>query len=212
MNNIIYICCSPSGKVYIGKTVKSFEERKREHLNNAFNENHACYDTKFFRAIRKYRDELEWSVLHENVENLNELEKEEIRKHDSFKSGYNSTLGGEGSLGREWRKETLELISQKAKERFKNKANHPMFGKTHSKEAKEKMSKADRETSEKSLTNLEKGRSLKAIFKVKTPEGIIEIEGQSALKSFLDSKDSSFWSLLKYGHSKGYELVERGHK
>lgn len=41
-------------------------------------------------------------------------------------------------------KEACKKISDKAKKRFKDKSNHPMFGRSHSEETKKKMSQANK--------------------------------------------------------------------
>lgn len=60
-----------------------------------------------------------------------------IKEKDSYKSGYNSTIGGEGSKGLKLSDEVKQHLSEIAKEREFN----PMFGKHHTDETKAKMSK-----------------------------------------------------------------------
>ena len=129
---IIYKATSPSGKVYIGQTIITLSRRKIKHYYRAFNKNDAGYNYKISCAIRKYGDSIEWIVLHHNIfiNNLNKLEIEEIKKHNSFNSGYNLSLGGKGSIGRIVSKETCEKIS---------KANE---GKKHSDKTRKKMSES----------------------------------------------------------------------
>lgn len=96
-------------KIYIGKTSKSLDSRKKEHLKNVKSNK----KTKFYNAIRKYGDELFlWEILTvcENEETLNKMEIFFITDYDSFKNGYNSTLGGDGG----------DTISMKSKEQKKN--------------------------------------------------------------------------------------------
>jgi group I intron endonuclease len=97
MTGIIYCYKSPSGKYYVGQT-KHEERRKKQHAHK----NNKCY--RFRKAIEKYGlENFEYEVLvRVNVEDrvklkevLNTLEKFYIKKFDSFKNGYNSTLGGE---------------------------------------------------------------------------------------------------------------------
>lgn len=95
---IIYKATSPSGKVYIGKTINSLEERKISHFEK-INSN-----TKFARALRKYPDQekWDWSILYKNIPE-NQLDIAEICTiyvYDSFYEGYNSTFGGDG--GNTW--------------------------------------------------------------------------------------------------------------
>lgn len=102
---------------------------------------------------------------------LNEKEKYYIEKYNSFKKGYNSTKGGiDGHLSKQTKnsiskslkghkmskltrkkftfkghhhtEENKVKFSNRQKERFKDKSKHPMFGRLHSKESKEKNSKS----------------------------------------------------------------------
>lgn len=83
-----------NGKVYIGKTIHTLNIRLRGHKNSMY-----TTDTKLTRAFRKYgfknfdADILEDSI---NDAELDALEIKYIKQYDSFKSGYNSTIGGDG--------------------------------------------------------------------------------------------------------------------
>ena len=114
---LIYKVTSPSGKVYIGKTVESLIRRKDKHISAAFNKNSLVYNTKFKRAIRKYGNALAWEILHDNIpgHRLNNLEITVISEYDSFRYGYNSTLGGEGHLGYKHTVETKAKMSRSRK-------------------------------------------------------------------------------------------------
>ena len=83
-------------KVYIGQS-RSIETRRKAHLNCSINVNYNGYDTKFYRALRKYGyTNFTFSVLEECLaEELNEKEKFYINKYNAFKNGYNSSIGGE---------------------------------------------------------------------------------------------------------------------
>lgn len=90
----------PSGKSYIGITMGSVESRFREHVRSS---NRGAPQT-INRAIRKYGAEAV-KVVTLAVSNtwgyLQLIEKNAIRVFGTFgKGGYNSTLGGEGVLGR----------------------------------------------------------------------------------------------------------------
>lgn len=102
---------------------------------------------------------------------LDDLETYYIKKYDTFHNGYNSTDGGfSGKLSEESRtkiseslkgrpmseltyqklcltgyphtEESKRKLSEKAKERFKDPSNHPMFGKHHTEETKHKISES----------------------------------------------------------------------
>jgi group I intron endonuclease len=148
---IIYKVVSPSGKVYIGQTIKTLSKRKTQHYSRAFNKNYVDYNYKIARAIRKYNDSLEWFILYENVpiDNLDELEMKEIEKHNSFNSGYNGTKGGDGTVGRIHSEETKKKISEllkgnKRSEETKKKLSKAHKGKKLSEEHKRKLSKSSR--------------------------------------------------------------------
>lgn len=130
---IIYKATSPSGKVYIGKTFKTLVQRKNQHYSRAFRENRS----KFDNAIRKYGDSLKWIILRDNIpeNSLSKLEIEEIKKHDSFHSGYNGTEGGDGGKGHFVSEETRKKLSKASK------GNKNMLGKYHSEKTKKIMSK-----------------------------------------------------------------------
>lgn len=80
-----------SGKCYVGQTIRTLEQRKREHLRKTIND-----DYKFGRALQKYpKDSWEWSILAEaDIEKLNDLERYFVKDLDSYKNGYNCNVGG----------------------------------------------------------------------------------------------------------------------
>jgi hypothetical protein len=53
MRGVIYKYTSPSGKSYIGQTVRE-DQRKKEHYYLAYCYENSKFDTKFYKAIRKY--------------------------------------------------------------------------------------------------------------------------------------------------------------
>lgn len=91
---LIYKINFPSGKVYIGQT-SNMNKRITDHLKEARNMN----DSKVYRAMRKYntnRDNFE--IIEQNIENKSIADEREvywISYYDSFKNGYNSTVGGD---------------------------------------------------------------------------------------------------------------------
>jgi hypothetical protein len=89
---IIYKISSPSGKVYVGQTVRSFEKRIRQHKSK-----HSCC-TYLKRAIQKYGDEMKYEIIEEDVpqEQLDEREIHWIKELNSIApTGYNCTTGGQ---------------------------------------------------------------------------------------------------------------------
>lgn len=79
-----------NGKSYVGITTRTLKQRFKEHCNA---------DSGIGRAIRKYgKENFKKEIIDyaDDNEELLELEIEHIKKYDSYKNGYNNTLGGEG--------------------------------------------------------------------------------------------------------------------
>ena len=128
-------------KYYVGQTVKTIEERagKDGRGYGAFNE--TC-NTKFANSIRKWGwNSFEYRILEEVYEeDLDELEKFYIEYFDSFKNGYNSTLGGEGARGHnpyvDKTKEEIEEIKEKIRISNKKHFQNPKARENRSETAK----------------------------------------------------------------------------
>jgi len=126
IKGLIYKVTSPSGRIYIGQTVKTLKRRKQMHESNARNKNSNNYNAKICKAIRKYGDNLNWEIIRENVniEDLGDLEEFYISEHDSFKNGYNGTpYRCAGFTGKKHSNKTKEIISK-----LRKGENNPMFG------------------------------------------------------------------------------------
>lgn len=124
-----------NNKIYIGQTRKSLEER-------AINGSNYKGSTYFYNAIKQYGwENFKGEVLEEvdSVEMANKREKFYINLYNSTNKdiGYNITSVGWNC---EMAEETKNIISEKAKERYKDKTKNPMYGKKHSEESLEKMS------------------------------------------------------------------------
>lgn len=124
-------------KVYIGQTSLTVEQRAQTDGNNY----KQC--PRFYNAIKKYGwDNFVVSIIDtaETPEMANELEIYYIALYRSTEEeyGYNISLGGlgKGSMS----EATREKISEKAKERYKDKTKNPMYGREHTEETKRKMS------------------------------------------------------------------------
>lgn len=93
MKGIIYkITNKVNGKSYIGQTRYTLEFRWRQHLHKRDN-------TYFHNAIKKYGpDNFQLEILEEcPFSSLNEREMFYIAKYNTFKDGYNLTIGGDGN-------------------------------------------------------------------------------------------------------------------
>ena len=121
-------------KVYIGKTTKVMENRRKDHLYKSSRGS----NTYFHKAITKYgKENFVWSVLEESSDEtvLFEKEKEYISKFRSNdpEYGYNLTVGGEGVSGR--------VIPAEENERRSKAVSAYLKGKPKSEETKEKIRK-----------------------------------------------------------------------
>lgn len=88
---IIYKITSPSGKVYVGQTIRSFEKRMQEHRDMKSK----CSAIR--NAIDKYGDEMKYEIIEENIpqEQLDERETNWINHFNSLTpNGYNLKTGG----------------------------------------------------------------------------------------------------------------------
>lgn len=96
---LIYLISNTvNGKTYVGQTVKRLKKRWIEHLCAA----RTGSKLPLHCAIRKYGDqafEVKELARATSFEELSALEQEWIARTDSFKRGYNCTVGGEGSHG-----------------------------------------------------------------------------------------------------------------
>ena len=87
---------SINGKVYVGYT-KDFTKRLHEHKQDS-----KRLSTKFYKAINKHGwDNFVCDILYQSldVNHIKQMEIYFISEHNSYRKGYNSTLGGEGKTG-----------------------------------------------------------------------------------------------------------------
>ena len=113
-SGLIYKVTSPSDKIYVGQTIKTLEERKQKHFECSKYVNPA-FNNKFYCAIRKYGFEnFKWEIVYNNVpvRFLNEYEIWTIDFYNSYKYGYNMTLGGTSIRGFRHSDETKEKWSK----------------------------------------------------------------------------------------------------
>ena len=83
-----------NNKIYIGKTEFSIDKRFKEHCSDAFKERNE--KRPLYSAMRKYGIEHFHIELIEETDSPEEREKYWIEQKQSFKNGYNATLGGDG--------------------------------------------------------------------------------------------------------------------
>lgn len=169
MVGTIYKLTSPSGKSYIGQTMDIGVRRRTFGNINAY-----YSGSRLDNAIKKYGpNAFEFTILiqicneskYELRRQLDELEIYYIEKYDTYKNGYNMTLGGSGSKGcfqTEESKKILRIkslgrpspmkgkhlsenIRKRLSEYAKNRVGekNPFYGKAHSNKTKEKISEAN---------------------------------------------------------------------
>ena len=138
---IVYIYTFPNGKKYIGQTKNTLAQR-------AGSKGHRYKGQLVYNAIEKYG----WNNIQKEIfkckskEEMDELEKQLILKYKTQDRnfGYNIEPGGyeSKSISEETRKK-LSLAHSGEKNYFYGKhyrgKDHPMFGKHHTEEAKQKM-------------------------------------------------------------------------
>lgn len=93
---IIYLATNiTNGKKYVGQTINTMIERKKDHLNKAFNQNSNIY---FHNALRKEKDFFIWQEIDtaSNLQELNSKEQFWISFYNSlYPNGYNLQPGGD---------------------------------------------------------------------------------------------------------------------
>ena len=83
-----------NGKIYIGKTERTVEERWQEHQRDRDKE--YCKNRPLYRAMNKYGIEHFHITMLEETNDPEERETYWIEQKQSFKYGYNATIGGDG--------------------------------------------------------------------------------------------------------------------
>ena len=107
MGYIYKVTNNINGKMYIGQTRRTIEQRWKQHIYDSFNNS---LDTSAFHcAIRKYGIEAFKIEQVEECDNeqLNNRETYWINYFDTFHNGYNLTTGGEHP----WKWESKEVLS-----------------------------------------------------------------------------------------------------
>lgn len=96
MGYIYKITNTINDKVYIGKTQRTIQERWQGHIKDSWNSKYQ--HRPLYRAFKKYGlNSFSIEIIEECENNqLNDKEKFWIKQYDSFKNGYNATLGGDG--------------------------------------------------------------------------------------------------------------------
>lgn len=104
-----------TGKSYVGFTKETIDVRWKQHIKMS-----RIKQNKFYNAINKYGvDDWEHIILVDTVPAFfkNEFERYWIEHLDSYKNGYNSTIGGEGGRDTPLSQDTKDKISKANKGR-----------------------------------------------------------------------------------------------
>lgn len=161
IEGIIYRYISPSGKSYIGQTTNEVYRRRMWFGKGRYTGGKSKID----RARKKYGpDNFIYEVLLRNqyssIEtatlDLNKWETYYIGYYNTYKNGYNSTLGGDGSRGYTPSVETLQKISKSLKGRkksndFGSKVSSSLKGVAKSVEHRKKLSESKKNSGHKIL-------------------------------------------------------------
>lgn len=119
----VYEFIFPNGKRYIGITMKKPKDRWRKGKGYS--------SPKIKNAIEKYGwDNIEKNILYSGltVEQASAMEQELISKYDTFRNGYNSSLGGDcAAYGMKHSQQTKDKISDYFRGRYVGEKN-PMYG------------------------------------------------------------------------------------
>jgi group I intron endonuclease len=169
IKNLIYKATSPSGKVYIGQTTKKLKIRVKDHFYGAFIENKTNLFSKAMRKYKDEikweilemlddnskldEREIYWIKSYNscdcnfgyngtnggknNYKNTSELSRKTLKEHNKDMSWRTPEVRAKiaaSNKGKEFSEEFRQKISEKTKGE-----KNGMFGKTHSKEALEKM-------------------------------------------------------------------------
>lgn len=124
-----------NGKIYVG-LAENIEERWKKHVRSLKKGKHC--NNHLQHTWNKYgKDSFTFEIVEIcDIENLNKREIFWIEQLDSFKNGYNLTIGGEGSWGRKHTAEAREKMS------IANKGNKIWLGRKHTPESLKKISVA----------------------------------------------------------------------
>ncbi len=162
--------CLVNGKSYVGFD-SAWPKRRIQHERYS-----GHLRGRFQLALRKHGIEsFEWTVVYRSTDGdhtLKVMEPHFIRVFSGYTHGYNSTLGGEGSLGYVATPEAREKISAKNKgkhrspksDETKKRMSEAQRGRRPSEEARRKMSEAVRppitEETRRKISETSRGRRL----------------------------------------------------
>lgn len=133
MRGIIYKYTSPSNKIYIGQATNEKQRRNtflklnKKYAGDKINNARIKYSPENFKYEILEEFDLDLDALKEQ---LNYYESYYIGFYDSYRNGYNMTLGGSDNTGYKMTKEQLEKHIKRMN------TNNPFKNKRHSEETK----------------------------------------------------------------------------
>lgn len=152
INGVIYLYTSPSGKHYIGQTTNQ-NLRRKKWFNMGSPYTSLDWKSKIDKARKKYGpNSFTYTILFQKEYisrkaaklELNILETYYIGLYDSYRAGYNSTIGGDSATGPTKHSEQTKAkmssshLGKKMTEQVKAKLSRALTGIKRSEEFKEK--------------------------------------------------------------------------
>lgn len=216
MNEVYLITNRVNGKRYVGITCRGYQERFKEHVNEAMNGS----TTILHNAIRKYGvDKFDLMILESNIEDTDIGNKEQyyIELYNTFYSsgiGYNMTEGGGGMSGYRHTEEAKQKISDSLKGRkyseIRNKKiQEAMTGREYKPEWREALSQS-RLGRFKGNENPFYGKqhseeTKKRVSEANTKHHVLQIDKSTdeVLRKFHNPKHAGTW-IVENGHSSGH--------
>lgn len=179
-NILIYkITNKINGKIYIGQTTRTLDERISEHKRHR-----QCI---VGRAFSKYGEENLLVEVIDYATNIDELNAKEIKWIEFYNCiipyGYNQCVGGKNTIGFHHREESKRKMSELKKQSYLGIGN-PFFGKTHSDEQRAKW-KEERKTTHKEYMQKAQKASIESI-KVK----VINLDTNEVFNSIKEAAES----------------------
>ncbi len=129
-----------NGKAYIGYTSLTMEERWKQHVSLSLQPSKATRKIKLWNAIRKYGPDLWGHEILLETKTQADAKATEIKlieDYNTFRWGYNMTIGGEGTCGFKHTNVSKQVMSKLKVGRYEG-CNNPMFGRKHTEGSKNK--------------------------------------------------------------------------
>lgn len=191
MTKYIYKITSPSGKIYIGQSTKSVEDKIYSYV---LCERYSNSKRKIVRAIKKHGwQNMIFEVIEENSSwSKEELDNREIfwiSHYNSIETGYNMTIGGDGVDSDCARKFAIThhrtMSEEKKQTRKKNCSNGQL--------------RRFKENPESDITKKRKSDAHKGTYRIESPDGKIwetDIGLKEFAKQYKNELTVDYWQLF----------------